>query len=324
MLSESSRSKNTARSPGARFRAALAESQPLPIVGTINPYCAMLAERAGHKAIYVAGGGLATHSYGLPDLAVTTMTEVLADVRRITDVCELPLMVDVDTGFGGVFNIARLVKALIKDGAAAMHIEDQVALKRCGHRPNKALVSTREMVDRIKSCVDARTEASFFIVARTDALAAEGLQASIDRACAYAEAGADMIFAEACTDLEQYRAFVNALNRPHSVLANVTEFSLTPGFTLDELAGVGVSAALYPLSAARAMAHAATVVYEAILRDGSQRNVLDIMQNRVELYDVLEYQAYEAKYDQLFALERTDGLDGLEGASRVKGRTAGP
>ncbi|HEY9280613.1 MAG TPA: methylisocitrate lyase [Eoetvoesiella sp.] len=302
---EQAQSSSRPQTPGMRFRNALSESKPLPIVGTVNPYCAMLAKRAGHKAIYIAGGGLATHSYGLPDLAMTTMTEVLADVRRITDVCDLPLMVDVDTGFGGVLNIARLMKGLIKDGAAAMHIEDQVMLKRCGHRPNKGLVSTAEMVDRIKSCVDARLDDSFFIVARTDALATEGLQASIDRACSYAEAGADMIFAEACTEIEQYRKFADALNRPHSLLANVTEFSLTPNFSLTELAVAGVSAALYPLSAARAMAHAATTVYEAILRDGSQKNVLDIMQNRKTLYEVLNYETYEAKYDELFVSDLT-------------------
>ncbi|MDO9404619.1 MAG: methylisocitrate lyase [Polaromonas sp.] len=288
-------------SPGERFRAALAASHPLPVVGTINPYCAMLAERAGHQAIYLAGGGLATHSFGLPDLAVTTMSEVLGEVRRITDACDLPLLVDVDTGFGGMLNIARLVRGLIKDGAAAMHIEDQVALKRCGHRPNKSIVPVREMTDRIKSSVDARTDDSFFIVARTDALASEGLDASIERAAAYLEAGADMIFAEACTDLSQYRAFVDALDKPHAVMANVTEFSLTPAFTLEELAGAGVAAALFPLSAARAMAHAAQQVYETILREGSPRSKLDIMQTRVDLYEVLNYQAYEQKYDDLFA-----------------------
>lgn len=290
-----------AGTPGQRFRAALASHQPLPIVGTINPYCALLAERAGHQAIYLAGGGLATHSYGLPDLAVTTLSEVLTEVRRITDACDLPLLVDVDTGFGGMFNIARLVKGLIKDGAAAMHIEDQIALKRCGHRPNKAIVSISEMTDRIKSSVDARTDDAFFIVARTDALASEGLEASIERAQAYLEAGADMIFAEACTELSQYRAFVDALGKQHSVMANVTEFSLTPSFTMDELAGVGVSAALFPLSAARAMAHAAQQVYDAILRDGSPKSTLDTMQTRVDLYEVLNYQAYEKKYDDLFA-----------------------
>jgi len=287
--------------PGQRFRAALARSQPLPIVGAMNPFCALLAERAGHQAIYLAGGGMATYSHGLPDLGLTTMTEVLQDVRRMTDACDLPLMVDVDTGFGGAFNIARLVKGLIKDGAAAIHIEDQVQLKRCGHRPNKALVSTAEMVDRIKSCVDARTDDAFFLVARTDSLANEGLQAAIDRACAYMEAGADMIFAEACGELDQYRSFVRAIDRPHSVLANITEFSMTPTFTLDELRQAGVSAALYPLSAARAMAAAAQNVYRAILADGSPGRMLDAMQPRTELYEVLNYHAYEAKYDELFA-----------------------
>jgi methylisocitrate lyase len=302
MLISSARPRG-AGTPGERFRAALAAAQPLPIVGTINPFCAMLAEQAGHKAIYLAGGGMATHSYGLPDLALTTLTEVLENVRRITDACDLPLLVDVDTGFGGVFNIARTVKGLIKDGAAALHIEDQVALKRCGHRPNKALVGTSEMVDRIKACVDARNDDAFFLVARTDSLANEGLNAAIDRACAYMEAGADMIFAEACTELSQYRAFVDAIDRPHSVLANITEFSLTPTFTVAELREVGVSAALFPLSAARAMAGVATRVYEAILRDGSPKAFLDVMQTRVELYEALNYHAYEKKYDALFAAE---------------------
>lgn len=287
-------------SPGRRFRDALARSQPLPIVGAMNPYCALLAQRAGHQVVYLAGGGMATYTHGLPDLALTTMTEVLQEVRRMTDACDLPLMVDVDTGFGGLFNIARLVKGLIKDGAAALHIEDQVQLKRCGHRPNKALVSTEEMVNRIKSCVDARTDEDFFLVARTDSLANEGLSAMIDRACAYAEAGADMIFAEACGELDQYRSIVKALNRPHSVLANITEFSMTPTFTLQELREAGVSAALYPLSAARAMAAAAQNVYRAIMEDGSPRRMLGAMQQRTELYEVLKYQDYEAKYDELF------------------------
>lgn len=288
-------------SAGERFRAALQDNHPLAIVGTINPYCAMMAERVGHKAIYLAGGGLATYSHGLPDLAITTLTDVLTEVRRLTDASSLPLMVDVDTGFGGVFSIARLVKGLIKDGAAAMHIEDQVALKRCGHRPGKATVSTAEMVDRIKASVDARTDAAFFIVARTDAIAVEGIDAAIERACRYVEAGADMIFAEACTELAQYRRFVDALDRPHAVLANITEFSLTPAFTLEELAGAGVSAALFPLSAARAMSAAALKVYRAILADGTQKNVLDLMQPRSELYEFLDYHAYERKYDELFA-----------------------
>ena len=292
-------------SAGARFRAALAANQPLSVVGTINPYCAMMAERVGHQAIYLAGGGLATYSHGLPDLAITTLNDVLDDVRRITDACSIPLMVDVDTGFGGVFSIARLVKGLIKDGAASMHIEDQVQLKRCGHRPNKAIVATGEMVDRIKASVDARTDDAFHIIARTDALTGEGLQAALDRACAYIEAGADMIFPEACVDLAQYRAFVGAINRPWSVIANITEFSLTPGFTLDELRSAGVAAALFPLSAARAMSAAALKVYQAILRDGTQKNVLDIMQHRNELYDYLDYHRYEKKYDELFAQEKT-------------------
>jgi len=287
--------------PGQKLRAALARNQPLPIVGVMNPYCALLAERAGHQAIYLAGGGMATYSHGLPDLALTTMTEVLQEVRRVTDACDLPLMVDVDTGFGGVFNIARLIKGLIKDGAAAIHIEDQVQLKRCGHRPNKSIVSTSEMVDRIKSCVDARSDESFFLVARTDSLANEGLSAAIDRAGAYMEAGADMIFAEACAELDQYRAFVQAIDRPHSVLANITEFSMTPTFTIDQLREAGVSAALYPLSAARAMAAAARDVYRAILEEGSARRMLETMQPRTELYEVLQYHAYEAKYDELFA-----------------------
>lgn len=286
-----------AGTPGQRFRAALAAHRPLPVVGVVNPYCALLAERAGHQAIYVGGGVMATHSHGLPDLGLTTMSEVLQDVRRITDACDLPLMVDVDTGFGGLFNIARVVKGLIKDGAAALHIEDQVVLKRCGHRPNKALVSTAEMVDRIKACVDARTDESLFLVARTDSLANEGLQAAIDRAGAYMAAGADMVFAEACTSLDQYRAFVEALG-PQAVMANITEFSLTPAFTLGELAQAGVAAALYPVSAARAMAAAASRVYEAILSEGSVQPVLDQMQTRKELYEVLNYHAYERKYDE--------------------------
>jgi methylisocitrate lyase len=297
---------SSSATPGARFRAALEANRPLPIVGTINPYCAMMAQRVGHRAIYLAGGGLATYSYGLPDLGLTTLTDVLAEVRRLTDACSLPLMVDVDTGFGGVFSIGRLVKGLIKDGAAAMHIEDQVALKRCGHRPNKAIVPTAEMVDRIRSAVDARTDASFFIVARTDSLANEGLEAAIERAGRYVEAGADMIFAEACTELWQYGKFVEALKRPHAVLANITEFSMTPQFTLDELASVGVSAALFPLSAARAMSAAALKVYQAILRDGTQKNVLDLMQPRSELYEFLDYHRYERKYDELFEVGRAE------------------
>ena len=294
-------------SAGARFRAALAATQPLPIVGTINAYCAMLAKHAGHQAIYVAGGGLATWSHGLPDLAMTTLNEVLDDVRRITDACDLPLMVDVDTGFGGAFNIARLVRGLIKDGAAAMHMEDQAVLKRCGHRPNKEVVGTGEMVDRIKASVDARTDPAFFIVARTDALAVEGLQATVDRACAYVEAGADMIFAEACATLDEYRAFVRAIDRPHAVLANITEFSKTPTFSLDDLRSAGVAAALFPLSASRAMARAALDVYRAIRTDGSPKAMIDRMQPRDELYAMLDYHAFEQKLDALYARKRTAG-----------------
>ncbi|MBI3937262.1 MAG: methylisocitrate lyase [Betaproteobacteria bacterium] len=291
-------------SAGARFRAALAAEQPLQIVGTINAYSALLAERVGYRAIYLSGAGVANASFGLPDLAITTLNDVLADIRRITDASPLPLMVDVDTGFGGAFNIARTVKSLIKDGAAAMHMEDQVSLKRCGHRPGKEVVATEEMADRLKAAVDARTDPGFFIVARTDALAVEGLTATIDRACAYAEAGADMIFTEACTELAQYRKFVDALNRPHSVLANITEFSKTPQFTLEELRSAGVSAALYPLSAFRAMCAAALRVYEAIRKEGTQKGVLGIMQTREELYGFLNYHAYEQKIDRLFARGR--------------------
>jgi len=288
--------------PGQRFRAALAECHPLPIVGTINPYCAVLAERAGHRAIYIGGGAAATWSFGLPDLGVTTLTELLTEVRRMTDASDVPLMVDVDTGFGGVFSIARLVKGLIKDGAAAMHMEDQVALKRCGHRPNKAVVPVDEMVDRLKSAVDARTDDAFFICARTDSLAVEGMEASLARAVAYQEAGADMIFAEACRTLEDYRAFVRVLG-PGRVLANVTEFSLTPSFTLNELHEAGVAAALYPQSAARAMALAAQKVYESILQEGSTVPVQNIMQHRTDFYASMNYQAYEDKYDELFAAQ---------------------
>ncbi len=300
MLIDSLQKSPSQQTPGERFRAALVAHKPLPVVGVMNPYCAVLAERAGHSAIYLAGGGMATYSHGLPDLALTTLSEVLQDVRRITDACDLPLLVDVDTGFGGMLNIARLVKGLIKDGAAALHIEDQVTLKRCGHRPNKGIVSTAEMVDRVKSCVDARSDESFFIVARTDALANEGLQAAIDRACAYVEAGADMVFAEACKDLSQYQAFVSAIHRPHAVMANITEFSMTPPFTLEELGGAGVAAALFPLSANRAMAAAAMKVYETILREGSVKSMLGEMQTRAQLYEALNYHAYEQKYDDLF------------------------
>jgi methylisocitrate lyase len=273
--------------------------KPLQVIGAINAYHARLAQRTGYKAIYLSGGGVAAGSLGLPDLGISTLDDVLVDVRRITDVCDLPLLVDVDTGFGGAFNIARTVKSLIKFGAGAMHIEDQVQAKRCGHRPGKEIVSREEMVDRIKAAADARTDKDFVIMARTDALAVEGLQAAIDRACACVEAGADMIFPEAMTELSMYKRFADAVKVP--VLANITEFGQTPLFTVEELRASNVSLVLYPLSAFRAMNQAALKVYEAVRRDGTQQNVVDSMQTRNELYDFLDYHAYEQKLDQLFA-----------------------
>jgi methylisocitrate lyase len=292
----------TALSAGAKFRLAVSEERPLQVVGTINAYHARLAERSGYRAIYLSGGGVAAGSLGLPDLGISTLDDVLTDIRRITDVCELPLLVDVDTGFGGAFNIARTVKSLIKFGAGAMHIEDQVQAKRCGHRPNKEIVSREEMVDRIKAAADARTDSNFVIMARTDALHVEGLQAAVDRACACVEAGADMIFPEAITELAMYRKFADAVKVP--VLANITEFGQTPLFTVDELRAANVSLVLYPLSAFRAMNQAALNVYQAIRRDGTQKNVVDTMQTRADLYDFLDYHAYEQKLDQLFAKEK--------------------
>jgi methylisocitrate lyase len=292
-------SANAATTAGQRFRQALAAASPLAIVGATDPYCAMMAARVGHQALKLAGVG--PYAHGLPDLGITTANDLLGALRRMTDACELPVMVDAETGFGSELNIARLVKGLIKDGAAAMHIEDQVPLKRCGHLPGKALVPTGEMLDRLKAALDARTDASFFICARTDALAVEGLSAAIDRACAYRDAGADMILPEACSELGQYRAFVDALDRPHSVVAALSEFSKTPAFTLDELRGAGVSAAIFSLSAGRAMAAAALKVYQAILRDGSAKNVIDMMQTREELYDFLGYHEYEEKADRILA-----------------------
>ncbi len=286
-------------SAGARFRAAVQAEKPLQVIGAINAYHARLAQRTGYKAIYLSGGGVAAGSLGLPDLGISGLDDVLVDVRRITDVCELPLLVDVDTGFGGAFNIARTVKSLIKFGAGAMHIEDQVQAKRCGHRPNKEIVSREEMVDRIKAAADARTDEDFVIMARTDALAVEGLQAAIDRACACVEAGADMVFPEAMTELTMYRQFADAVKVP--VLANITEFGQTPLFTVDELRSANVSLVLYPLSAFRAMNQAALKVYEAVRRDGTQKNVVDLMQTRAQLYDYLDYHAYEQKLDDLFA-----------------------
>ncbi len=278
--------------------------RPLQCVGTINAYHARLAERVGYGSIYLSGGGVAAGSLGLPDLGISTLHDVLTDVRRITDVCTLPLLVDVDTGFGAsAFNIARTVKSLIKSGAAGMHIEDQVGAKRCGHRPGKELVSKEEMVDRIKAAVDAKTDPDFIVMARTDALAVEGLERAIERALACVEAGADAVFPEAMTELSMYRKFADAVKVP--VLANITEFGATPLFTLDELRSAGVAIALYPLSAFRAMNAAALRVYNAIRKEGTQKNVLDLMQTRAELYEVLDYHAYERKLDQLFAKEKT-------------------
>jgi len=289
----------TVDTPGARLRTAVAEEEPLQVVGAINAYCALLAQRTGHRALYLSGAGVANASYGLPDLGVTSLDNVLEDARRITGACPLPLLVDVDTGFGGAFSIARTVRELIRAQVAGMHIEDQVQTKRCGHRPGKAIVSREEMVDRIKAAVDARTDDSFVIMARTDALAREGLEAAVDRAIAYREAGADMIFPEAVTSLEQYSRFAQDVRLP--VLANITEFGRTPLFTVAELRNAGVALALYPLSAFRAMSKAALSVYETLRHKGTQKPAINAMQTRDELYDVLDYYAYEAKLDALFA-----------------------
>ena len=285
-------------SAGAAFKKALAEESPLQIIGTINANHALLAKRAGFKAIYLSGGGVAAGSMGLPDLGITTLEDVLTDVRRITNICDTPLLVDVDTGFGSSsFNIARTTKDLIKAGAAAMHMEDQVGAKRCGHRPNKEVVSKQEMVDRIKAAVDARTDENFQIMARTDAIAIEGVEAALDRVHAYIEAGADLIFPEAIRTLEDYKKFSSAVSKP--ILANITEFGLTPLFGRDELRDNGVKMILYPLSAFRAMNKAAENVYEAIRRDGTQANVVDSMQTREELYDRINYHAYEQALDKM-------------------------
>ena len=286
-------------SAGARFRAAVAAEQPLQVVGAINAYHAKLAQNVGYKALYISGGGVAAGSLGLPDLGISTLDDVLTDVRRITDATDLPVLVDVDTGFGGAFNIARTVKSMIKFGAGAMHIEDQVLAKRCGHRPGKAIVSQSEMVDRIKAAVDAKTDPDFVVMARTDALAVEGLKAAMDRACACVEAGADMIFPEAMTELAMYKQFAEAVKVP--VLANITEFGSTPLYTVEELRDSGVGLVLYPLSAFRAMNLAALNVYTAIRKDGTQKNVLDQMQTRMDLYEHLGYHAFEQKLDALFA-----------------------
>jgi methylisocitrate lyase len=283
---------------GARLRAAVEAERPLQVAGTINAYAALLAERAGFRAIYLSGAGVANASFGLPDLGVTTLNDVCEDVRRISGACSLPLLVDADTGFGAAFNIARTCRELIRGGAAGMHLEDQVSAKRCGHRPGKALVSEAEMVDRLKAAVDARTDRSFVIMARTDAHAVEGLTGALGRAAAYAEAGADMIFAEALRTLEEYRQFATSVNVP--LLANITEFGQTPLFTVAELATAGVRLVLYPLSAFRAAAKAQVAVYEAIRRHGTQQSELGHMQTRAELYEVLGYQQYESKLDELF------------------------
>jgi methylisocitrate lyase len=288
-------------SQGAKFRQALKDNNPLQIVGAINAYCAMLAQDAGHKAIYLSGGGVANASYGLPDLGITSLNDVIADVERISNASEIPLLVDIDTGWGGAFNIARTIKAMEKAGAAAVHLEDQVAQKRCGHRPNKAIVSQAEMVDRVKAAVDARTDNDFVIMARTDALAVEGMDSAIERAIACVEAGADAIFPEAINELGQYKHFADAVKVP--VLANITEFGQTPLFNCEELAGQGVGMVLYPLSAFRAMSKAALDVYQTIAINGDQKAVVDKMQTRMELYEVLGYHAYENKLDALFDSE---------------------
>ncbi len=286
-------------SRGARFRAALEAERPLQIVGTINAFSALLAERAGFRAIYLSGAGVANASFGLPDLAMTTLNDVCEDIRRISYATELPLLVDADTGWGSAFMIGRTVREMTRAGAAGCHLEDQVAVKRCGHRPGKALVDTAEMCDRIKAAVDGRSDDQFVIMARTDAHAVEGQQAALDRAAAYVTAGADMIFAEALTTLEEYRQFTQAIKVP--VLANLTEFGKTPLFTTAQLREAGVRMSLYPLSAFRAMSRAALEVYETLRADGTQKAVVDKMQTRMELYDVLDYQAYEDKLDELFA-----------------------
>ena len=289
----------TIASPGARLRSAVSQERPLQVVGAINAFTARMAAACGFKALYLSGGGVAANSLGVPDLGISTMDDVLTDIRRITDACELPLLVDADTGWGGAFNIARTVKSFIKFGAAGLHIEDQVQSKRCGHRPGKEVVTKQEMVDRVKAAVDARTDDKFVIMARTDALAVEGIEKTLERAVACVDAGADMIFPEAMTELSMYRRFKDAVKVP--VLANITEFGHTPLYTRDELATVGVDIVLHCCSAYRAMNAAALATYQAIRRDGTQKNVLNLMQTRADLYQYLDYDAYETKLDQLFA-----------------------
>ena len=291
------------QTPGRKLRRAVADNPPLQVVGTVNAYSAIMAQKCGHRALYLSGGGVAACSLGMPDLGISTLADVLEDARRITDASDLPLLVDIDVGWGGAFNIARCIREMIRAGVAGVHIEDQVMQKRCGHRPNKAIVSSSEMVDRVKAAVDARSDDNFVIMARTDALAVEGMEAAIERARACVDAGADMVFPEAMTELDQYRQFVDAVQVP--VLANITEFGATPLFTTEELASVGVKLALYPLSAFRAASLAALNVYRHILEDGTQKNVVDGMQTRMELYDFLDYHDYEQKLDQLFSEEQS-------------------
>jgi len=293
---------NTKLTAGFLFRQAIKQERPLQVIGAINAYHAKLAEKTGYKAIYLSGGGVAAGSLGIPDLGISTLEDILIDIRRITDVTTLPMLVDIDTGFGGALNIARTIRAVEKAGAAAVHIEDQVQAKRCGHRPNKAIVSQVEMVDRIKSAVDAKQDNNFVIMARTDALAVEGLESAIDRACACVNAGADMIFPEAINDLATYKKFTDAVDVP--VLANITEFGATPLFTIAELKSVNIAIALYPLSAFRAMNKAALNVYQSVRKNGTQREVVDQMQTREELYDYLDYHTYEQRLDQLFSQEK--------------------
>ena len=285
--------------PGEKFRLALSENKPLQVVGTINAYCAMLAETAGHSAIYLSGGGVANASFGLPDLGITTLADVTEDVQRICNATDLPLLVDIDTGWGGAFNISRTIKNIEKAGAAGVHIEDQVSQKRCGHRPNKSIVSKSEMIDRIKAAVDGKKDSKFMVMARTDALAVEGIDAALDRAVGCVEAGADAIFPEAILDLEQYKLFTEAIDVP--VLANITEFGKTPLYTRDQLRDAGVSIVLYPLSAFRAMSKAALDVYQTIADKGSQTEAVNLMQTRDELYETLNYHSYERKLDKLFS-----------------------
>ena len=289
---------NVKVSQGKKLKQAISENTPLQIVGTVNAYSSLLAEKKSHKAIYLSGGGVAASSMGLPDLGITTLQDVLIDVERITSVCELPLLVDADTGWGGAFNISRMVKSMITSGAAGIHIEDQVEQKRCGHRPNKELVSSEEMQNRIKAGVDAKTDSDFMIMARTDAIANEGLDSALGRAVSYVEAGADAIFAEAITEIEDYKKFSENLNVP--ILANITEFGKTPLFSKEELKGAGVDMILYPLSAFRAMSKAAEGIYSEILEKGTQQNLIDRMQTREELYEVLDYHTFEKKLDDLF------------------------